>query len=127
MVNKYISLERVWNYALRLACPKLEIPSYDEELPIHSFHKFGCALGICDNCPQWNDFIPQMEQDCTYAIQYTVFGSYFKCVKQGHQNMLYNERSQAYCSLCSIDYGDIDDEGVPQPAIKKKVNPDDEV
>jgi hypothetical protein len=98
MVNKCISSERLWDYVSELACPKLEIPSNDEELPRCSFHKFGCAFGVCDSCPQWNNFFPKMDRDCTDAIQYTIFGSYFQCVKHGLQNILYNGRSQAYYS-----------------------------
>jgi hypothetical protein len=61
--NECISPERVWDYVSGLACPKVEIHSNDEELPSRFFHKFGCCLGVCDNCPQWNNFIPQMQQD----------------------------------------------------------------
>ncbi len=89
-------------------------------MPNHSFHKFGCALGKCDYCPLWNDFSPQMEQDCPDAIQYTIFGSYFQCVKHGQQNILYNGKNQAYCSACSIDYGENNDDAIPQPTIRKK-------
>ncbi len=50
-VNKCISPERVWEYVSGLACPKVEIPPNDEELPSCFFFKFGCALGTCDGCP----------------------------------------------------------------------------
>jgi hypothetical protein len=61
-----------------------------------------------------------MEQDCPDAIQYTIFGSYFQCVKHGQQNILYNGKNQAYCSACSIDYGENNDDAIPQPTIRKK-------
>jgi hypothetical protein len=54
-----------------MVCPNVEIQSNDEELPSRFFHKFGCTLGVCDECPQWNDSIPQMKRDCTEAIRYT--------------------------------------------------------
>jgi hypothetical protein len=83
MVDKCISPERAWDAISGLACPKIEIQSTDEDFTFCSFHKFGCTLDVCDECPQWNDFIHQMGRDCTDVIRYTIFGSYFQCIKHG--------------------------------------------
>jgi hypothetical protein len=49
MHNDTIVPERAWNAVAELACPKVDIKNYDG---VTSFHKFGCSMGQCDQCPK---------------------------------------------------------------------------
>jgi hypothetical protein len=65
MHNDTMVPERAWNVVAELACPMVDIKNDDG---VRSFHKFGCVMGQCDQCPKWNATIPALERQCTEPI-----------------------------------------------------------
>jgi hypothetical protein len=51
MKDGEITPVRAWDAAAELACPKVEIDNGDGS-GSKSFHKFGCAMGECNECPK---------------------------------------------------------------------------
>ena len=65
MHNDTIVPERAWNAVTALACPMVDIKNDND---VRSFHKFGCVMGQCDQCPKWNTIIPALEMQCSEPI-----------------------------------------------------------
>jgi hypothetical protein len=45
---------RAWDAVSVLACPKIEI---DNSGKLKAFHKFGCAISQCDQCPKCMEYL----------------------------------------------------------------------
>jgi hypothetical protein len=60
-----IFLVRAWDAISDLACPKIEIDNGGE---LKALQKFGCAISQCNQCPQWDTFIPKEELECIDPI-----------------------------------------------------------
>jgi hypothetical protein len=69
MKDNSIFPERAWNAAAELVCDKVVIHvNVGEVLTAKPFHKFGCVMGVCPDCPKWKDIIPLLETKCTDLI-----------------------------------------------------------
>jgi hypothetical protein len=91
---------RAWDAAVELSCPKIYIQLNENEDDGKYFHKFGCVMGECNDCPKWNDLIMDIEKKCTDPIRYCVFGAYYKCIIHGQTHMQCNKGNTHYCSAC---------------------------
>ena len=111
MHNDTIVPERAWNAVAALACPMVDIENDDG---VRSFHKFGCVMGQCDQCPTWNTTIPALEMQCSEPIRYCIYGSYHECKKHGQSHMSIGGSNKPYCLVCNLD-----DAVVPLKYIKK--------
>ena len=67
MKDGEITPVRAWDAAAELACPKVEIENGNGS-GSKSFHKFGCAMGECNECPKWNTIVPKLEIECNDHI-----------------------------------------------------------
>ncbi len=105
MADETIILVRAWDAAAQIACPKIKVNLYGNEDAGKYFHKFGCVMGECNECPKWSDHISDMGMNCTNPMCYCVFGAFYKCILHGQTNIEYNKSNKAYCLACKFDNG----------------------
>ena len=90
---------------LRLPVQRLKVNLNGEDDQGKYFHKFGCVMGECNECPKWSDHVSDMELNCSDPIRYCVFAAYYKCTVHGQTHIEYNERNAAYCLECVFENG----------------------
>jgi hypothetical protein len=63
--------EWAWDAVAKLACPKVELAiDVNNDNIVRCFHKFGCVMGECNECPKWSILISAKELECTDYIKY---------------------------------------------------------
>jgi hypothetical protein len=61
MHNDTIVPEEAWNWLVEWLIAK-------NDDSVRLFHKFGCGMGPCDQCPKWNTTIQALEKQCNEPI-----------------------------------------------------------
>ena len=110
-----------WDAVAKLACPKVEsaIDVNDDNI-IRCFHKFGCVIGKCDECPKWSTLIPAEELECTDYIKYCINGCYSQCSQHGQTFLCVNAMNAEYCMECEHTQITVQQVGRNIPCMQKK-------